>query len=437
MSAPDIIPELSFNSIQPLYQFLQRTDVSSDISHLYIIHASSRKRIDTKRDLTIVLHECTDQCWVMYPGDHEFRRDLLIGDVIKLVQNKPNGIIRLVGDTPIISALNVFQVIDDSAELYMSDITRDTSIAWMGNITRKANRQYLVVTKNTFPQYFTKNWFRNAIFTSLINRSTKIKYPDLPILLLHENVCDSEMIDDIFKHPEIISLCSDTKYNSHVLVDSFLDFLAFEFIGYNDHYDHICTAIQAFGEKYSYFYDDYKCDYNFLLLVLNNRGTLDTLISLCPHKSIEGTCPNTWNIIQEHLIILLAHHYTIPIVDTPMEWLTPKSRRIMANAWLYSGYGGSWDNGRYIGWHPYVHSIAFSGWKRSATLFRIGTYFLTRLLDTRECKRSLPWLLWAWTMPYLGFSWMEPDINPVGFCCINPKYVAQRVQTRWALAKYS
>jgi hypothetical protein len=57
-------------------------------------------------------------------------------------------------------------------------------------------------------------------------------------------------------------------------------------------------------------------------------------------------------------------------------------------------------------WHPRNHILFFDTFKRGVTVFRVGTWFLSRLLDARECARSLPWLLWAWTMPYMGYGWM-------------------------------
>jgi hypothetical protein len=57
-------------------------------------------------------------------------------------------------------------------------------------------------------------------------------------------------------------------------------------------------------------------------------------------------------------------------------------------------------------WNPYTHCFFLHQWKAAAVVFRVGTWFLSRLQDRRECARSVSWLLWAWTMPYLGYGWM-------------------------------
>ena len=65
-----------------------------------------------------------------------------------------------------------------------------------------------------------------------------------------------------------------------------------------------------------------------------------------------------------------------------------------------------------LSWHPYTHIFFPNEFKRGITVFRVGTWFLSRLLDARECARSLSWLLWAWTMPYMGYGWMAPRWLP-------------------------
>ena len=65
-----------------------------------------------------------------------------------------------------------------------------------------------------------------------------------------------------------------------------------------------------------------------------------------------------------------------------------------------------------LSWHPYTHILFPNEFKRGITVFRVGTWFLSRLLDARECARSLSWLLWAWTMPYMGYGWMAPRWLP-------------------------
>ena len=65
-----------------------------------------------------------------------------------------------------------------------------------------------------------------------------------------------------------------------------------------------------------------------------------------------------------------------------------------------------------LSWHPCTHIFFPNEFKRGITVFRVGTWFLSRLLDARECARSLSWLLWAWTMPYMGYGWMAPRWLP-------------------------
>jgi hypothetical protein len=61
----------------------------------------------------------------------------------------------------------------------------------------------------------------------------------------------------------------------------------------------------------------------------------------------------------------------------------------------------------FYSWLPPVHSLYTDQWKTMATTFRVGTWFLSRLVDARECARSLSWMLWAWSLVYVGRGWLE------------------------------
>jgi|UniRef100_A0A6C0IWN9 hypothetical protein len=274
---------------------------------------------------------------------------------------------------------------------------------------------------NAYPHIFTKKWFcqymKNLLDVDFSLGSTKC------IQFLKRTITNHQSIDHII---DAINSSSDlyiSRFNS--IIFGYRPFREFMLCFYKKRHNRQKSSnmVRAFMDMYGILYNRRRTtasdfiDDGFHIHAFNNSSMvwdkIINIIGLGVFIEIFMMFPETFTVCLNWDVLRIQCHNLIQcLIPEKRHYISYQMDRICASLLMYTN---RYPIFRGIYWNPENHIFATNNLKKTITTFRVGTYFLTRLLDTRECKRSLSWLLWAWTMPYIGLEFMSHDHNPIWY----------------------